>query len=139
VAAFSLWQLLNQRQPITDNGSSQAAQQQQLPGQPIGQSLIDFWNRAQQHASALPDWNAGSANAAAYPFGTSGSSVSFTPTDQLGYSATNDANTTDMSGRLNDRHNDCLDKCLHLIPSPSGDLQTSEFRKCYRECMGSLG
>jgi hypothetical protein len=61
VAAFSLWQLLNQRQPITDNGSSQAAQQQQLPGQPIGQSLIDFWNRAQQHASALPDWNAGSA------------------------------------------------------------------------------
>ncbi len=36
------------------------------------------------------------------------------------------------------RHEECLDKCLHLLPSPSGDLQASEFRKCYRECMGAL-
>jgi len=33
----------------------------------------------------------------------------------------------------------CFEECSHLMPSPSGDLQTSEFRKCYRECTGSLG
>jgi RHS repeat-associated protein len=33
---------------------------------------------------------------------------------------------------------DCYSQCAHLLPSPSGDLQSSEFRKCYRECMGTL-
>lgn len=33
---------------------------------------------------------------------------------------------------------DCYEECKHLLPSPSGDLQSSEFRKCYRECSGSL-
>ncbi|VEA58791.1 core protein [Salmonella enterica subsp. salamae] len=33
---------------------------------------------------------------------------------------------------------DCYEECKHLLPSPSGDLQSSEYRKCYRECMGSL-
>jgi RHS repeat-associated protein len=33
---------------------------------------------------------------------------------------------------------DCYAECAHLLPSPSGDLQASEFRKCYRECVGSL-
>jgi len=33
---------------------------------------------------------------------------------------------------------DCYEKCKHLLPSPSGDLQASEYRKCYRECVGSL-
>ena len=32
----------------------------------------------------------------------------------------------------------CRNKCLHLLHSPSGDLQSSEYRKCYRECIGSL-
>lgn len=32
----------------------------------------------------------------------------------------------------------CYEKCKHLLPSPSGDLQSSEYRKCYRECKGSL-
>ena len=36
------------------------------------------------------------------------------------------------------RHDECVEKCLHLLPSPSGDLQSSEYRKCYRECMGAL-
>jgi RHS repeat-associated protein len=36
------------------------------------------------------------------------------------------------------KHDDCVAQCLHLLPSPSGDLQSSEFRKCYRECMGTL-
>jgi hypothetical protein len=36
------------------------------------------------------------------------------------------------------KREECLDKCLHLLPSPSGDLQASEFRKCYRECIGTL-
>lgn len=36
------------------------------------------------------------------------------------------------------KHERCRDKCLHLLPSPNGDLQSSEYRKCYRECMGSL-
>jgi len=38
-----------------------------------------------------------------------------------------------------ERHNRCVEDCLHLLPSPSGDLQSSEYRKCYRECVGSLG
>lgn len=33
---------------------------------------------------------------------------------------------------------DCYEECKHLLPSPSGDLQSSEYRKCYRECTGSL-
>ena len=37
-----------------------------------------------------------------------------------------------------DKRERCLDQCLHLLPSPSGDLQSSEFRKCYRQCMGTL-
>jgi RHS repeat-associated protein len=36
------------------------------------------------------------------------------------------------------KHEECLNKCLHLLPSPSGDLQASEFTKCYKECMGFL-
>ena len=34
--------------------------------------------------------------------------------------------------------NSCYEQCKHLLPSPSGDLQASEFRACYRRCMGSL-
>ncbi|POR47737.1 RHS repeat-associated core domain-containing protein, partial [Bosea psychrotolerans] len=33
---------------------------------------------------------------------------------------------------------DCYAECAHLLPSPSGDLQSSEFRRCYRLCTGSL-
>jgi RHS repeat-associated protein len=33
---------------------------------------------------------------------------------------------------------DCYEECKHLLPSPSGDLQSSEYRKCYRECKGTL-
>lgn len=40
-------------------------------------------------------------------------------------------------GRPN-KHDRCVAQCLHLLPSPSGDLQSSEYRKCYRECMGRL-
>lgn len=32
----------------------------------------------------------------------------------------------------------CVDKCLHLLSSPSGDLQSSEFRLCVAQCMGRL-
>ena len=37
-----------------------------------------------------------------------------------------------------DKDEECYQKCKHLLPSPSGDLQASEYRKCYRECKGSL-
>jgi len=37
-----------------------------------------------------------------------------------------------------ERHNRCVEECLHLLRSPSGDLQFSEYRRCYRECMGTL-
>ena len=37
-----------------------------------------------------------------------------------------------------DRHEECMDRCEHLLPSPSGDLQSSEFRECYDRCMGKL-
>ncbi|EOQ56975.1 protein rhsD [Escherichia sp. KTE31] len=36
------------------------------------------------------------------------------------------------------RPKDCYAECAHLLPSPSGDLQSSEYRKCYRECTGAL-
>jgi hypothetical protein len=36
------------------------------------------------------------------------------------------------------REQRCRNKCLHLLHSPSGDLQSSEYRKCHRECIGSL-
>ena len=32
----------------------------------------------------------------------------------------------------------CYEKCAHLLPSPSRDKQSSEYMKCFRECMGSL-
>lgn len=32
----------------------------------------------------------------------------------------------------------CVDKCIHLLPSPSGYLQSSEFRLCVAQCMGRL-
>ena len=32
----------------------------------------------------------------------------------------------------------CYAKCAHLLPSPTRDLQTSEYRACYRRCMGTL-
>src|SRR4051812_27681945 len=35
-------------------------------------------------------------------------------------------------------HSRCVDKCLHLLTSPSGDLQSSEFRLCVAQCMGRL-
>ena len=33
---------------------------------------------------------------------------------------------------------ECWRKCGHLLPSPSGDLQASEFRRCWRLCKGAL-
>lgn len=33
---------------------------------------------------------------------------------------------------------ECWRKCGHLLPSPSGDLQASEFRRCWRLCKGGL-
>lgn len=35
-------------------------------------------------------------------------------------------------------YSQCVDQCLHLLPSPSGDLQSSEFRQCVGKCMGRL-
>lgn len=35
-------------------------------------------------------------------------------------------------------YNRCVEQCLHLLPSPSGDLQSSEFRQCVGKCMGRL-
>jgi hypothetical protein len=35
-------------------------------------------------------------------------------------------------------YSQCVDQCLHLLPSPSGDLQSSEFRMCVGKCMGRL-
>jgi hypothetical protein len=37
-----------------------------------------------------------------------------------------------------DKDEECYERCKHLLPSPSGDLQASEYRKCYRECKGTL-
>lgn len=37
-----------------------------------------------------------------------------------------------------DKDEECWERCKHLLPSPSGDLQSSEYRKCYRECKGTL-
>lgn len=36
------------------------------------------------------------------------------------------------------RMSDCVDQCIHLLSSPSGDLQSSEFRQCVGKCMGRL-
>jgi YD repeat-containing protein len=33
---------------------------------------------------------------------------------------------------------DCYAECAHLLPSPSGDRQSSEFRRCYGLCTGRL-
>jgi hypothetical protein len=35
-------------------------------------------------------------------------------------------------------YDECVVQCLHLLPSPSGDLQSSEFRRCVDKCMGKL-
>jgi hypothetical protein len=44
----------------------------------------------------------------------------------------------DLAELAKSKHDRCVSQCLHLLPSPSGDLQSSEYRKCYRECMGRL-
>ncbi len=44
-----------------------------------------------------------------------------------------------MDANSRSKHEECVAKCLRMLPSPFGDLQSSEFRKCYRECMGGLG
>jgi hypothetical protein len=51
MAAFSLWQLLNQRQAFDDGDDSDPAEQRQAAGQAIGQSLVDLWNRADADAT----------------------------------------------------------------------------------------
>jgi hypothetical protein len=51
MAGFSLWRLLNQRQPFDGNHDMDPAQQRQAAGQAIGQSLIDMWNRADPNAA----------------------------------------------------------------------------------------
>jgi len=38
-----------------------------------------------------------------------------------------------------ERHNRCVQECLHLLPSPTGDLQHMEYHKCYGECMRGWG
>lgn len=30
---------------------------------------------------------------------------------------------------------ECVDRCLHLLPSPSGDLQSMEYHQCITKCM----
>jgi hypothetical protein len=35
-------------------------------------------------------------------------------------------------------YDECIEQCLHLLPSPSGDLQSSEFRQCVGKCTGRL-
>jgi len=47
-------------------------------------------------------------------------------------------NSTGRTKEQCDKDEECYEKCKHLLPSPSGDLQSSEYRKCYRECKGSL-
>ncbi len=47
-------------------------------------------------------------------------------------------NSTGRTNEQCDKDEECYEKCKHLLPSPSGDLQSSEYRKCYRECKGSL-
>jgi hypothetical protein len=37
-----------------------------------------------------------------------------------------------------EQYSACVDKCMHLLRSPSGDLQSSEFRRCVGQCMGRL-
>lgn len=41
-------------------------------------------------------------------------------------------------GSERNRHEKCVSECIHLLPSPSGDRQSSEYRKCYRACMGAI-
>ena len=64
------------------------------------------------------------------------------PTDWMDYKLAHDPArplASDMLANISrSKHEECLEKCLHLLPSPSGDLQSSEFRKCYRECIGTL-
>lgn len=41
-------------------------------------------------------------------------------------------------GMAGPTYSQCADQCLHLLPSPSGDRQSSEFRQCVGKCMGRL-
>jgi hypothetical protein len=39
---------------------------------------------------------------------------------------------------LSRRRDDCYEECQHLLPSPSGDLQSMEYQKCYTDCRNGL-
>lgn len=38
-------------------------------------------------------------------------------------------------GRRKPTMSECVDRCLHLLPSPSGDLQSMEYHQCITKCM----
>jgi hypothetical protein len=48
------------------------------------------------------------------------------------------SNQQQLSMASHAAYSKCVDKCLHLLPSPTGDLQSSEFRLCVAQCMGRL-
>src|SRR5262249_32800108 len=67
---------------------------------------------------------------------TSGGTVIVMPGDQQRRKEARSSST--LCSYDQEMQDKCWEECQHLLPSPSGDLQGSEFRKCWRECMGSL-
>ena len=92
-------------------------------------SLLKGFDRDQH-----PRWPAGAAGHQGGRFRPAGS-VDANPMPHPG----NDTSVvSDVLPGPASKHDRCVQQCLHLLPSPSGDLQSSEFRRCYRECMGRL-
>jgi hypothetical protein len=97
---------------------------------------LDFWEsgilkNAKFDPAKHPRWPRGAAASQGGRFRAANDN------DQVSAEASNAGDSPIVIAGLT-RHERCINKCLHLLKSPSGDLQSSEFRKCYGECMGRL-
>jgi hypothetical protein len=99
---------------------------------------FDDYNGQGQIGAQLPEF-ADRSNVHSYP--RSAPSLNDDPKADSSYwpkSSETGSNQQQYSMASYAAYSKCVDKCLHLLKSPSGDLQSSEFRQCVGQCMGRL-
>jgi hypothetical protein len=142
MAAFSLWQLLNQRQPFDDSDQFDAHRQQQLAGQAIGQALIDMWNRANAGTPPSPmafdPTNGASAPAMPQLYSATAQLAPLVGSDTI--AETPDTPAQDVAGSK--AKDICIERCYRLLerrlPFPGSDKNLWDFHKCVNNCMAGF-
>lgn len=100
-------------------------------GEPQPTSLVPpSYDDNRQIGAQLPEFADGPS---AYSYASLAPSLPYWPK-----SSKTGSNQQQFSMASHAAYSKCVDKCLHLLASPSGDLQSSEFRRCVAQCMGRL-